>query len=792
MNKAALSLSQPITRQRHRLTIRGVVQGVGFRPFVYRLAHELSLSGWVTNIRQGTVLEIEGDALNLEKFRERLQTEAPSAARIQEVSCLPLPQEGSQAFFIRTSHQAGPKHSVPSPDLATCLECIREIFDPLSRRHRYPFTTCTQCGPRWSIIQDIPYDRANTTMKTFRLCGECQVEYDNMADRRFHAEAMACPVCGPHVSLWDQHGHVLAEKEDAVQQACEILQRKGILAVKGLGGFQFWVDASSEEAVQRLRDRKQRPRKPLAVLFPSLESVQDDCLVSLEEETVLTSSESPIVLLRRKEMCSLASAVAPSHPYVGAMFPYTPLHHLLMADLQFPVVATSGNRSEEPIVIDEQEALIRLNGIADAFLVHDRPIVRPVDDSVVRLVNGDILLLRRARGYAPKSMVVNIPGSQGKRHSPILGVGGHLKNTVAVTMGGQIVTSQHIGDLSTAESTAQFERTVYDQLKLFDLNLIAVACDLHPGYRSTIFAQRLGKKLNVPIIPVQHHHAHISSCMAEHVLEGPVLGVAWDGAGYGYDGTIWGGEFVVADFSGFKRIAHLRPFRLPGSEKAMREPCRVALAILYEAFGEEALALNLPALTSLSPDLARSFVSMIQKSVASPVTTSLGRLFDGISAILGLCQVATFEGEAAMAVEFSAETTQNDQQNRGYPLPLTEKEGKNEPLIADWRPLVKAIVQDVEVGGKPGTIARRFHHALADLIVRVAERVGLSQVVLTGGVFQNALLLQLARTSLRNSGFQVYSHHQFPPNDGGLALGQVMVAAQLLNRSQESVSRIKN
>ena len=767
------------TRKRVRLTIRGVVQGIGFRPFVFRLAHQLALGGWIANTAQGAVLEIEGGVSTLEKFQSALKSQAPPAAQIQEIESKTIPEEGERDFTIRLSTQEGLPQSVIPPDLATCSECLQEINDPQSRRYRYPFTTCTRCGPRYSIVWDLPYDRVNTTMRTFPLCDDCRGEYEDMADRRFHAEAMACSRCGPYLALWDSQGMVLAAKEKGFQGAGDTIRQGWILAVKGLGGFQLWVDASFEQAVERLRDRKHRPRKPFAVLFPSLDVLREHCFLSSEEQRLLTSPQAPIVLLKRKVRCTLAPLVAPDNPYLGAMLPYTPLHHLLMANVNRPVVATSGNRSEEPIVIDEQEALVRLNGIADAFLVHNRPIARPVDDSVLRVINGNAVMLRRARGYAPAPITIKTPEFLAKEQCSILTVGGHFKNTIAVTTQDQVIMSHHIGDLSTPEANAQFERTVSDQLRLFNVKPQAIACDRHPDYRSTIFAKNFGKAMNIPVVPVQHHHAHILSCMAEHGLEGPVLGVAWDGTGYGTDGTMWGGEFLLAQYSGFTRVGHLRPFRLPGGEICMREPRRVALSLLYETFGKDCLEMDLPPIRSLGHGLASTLVELLKKNMNCPITTSMGRLFDGISSILGLCHFNTFEGEAAMALEFLADPMEKNWRENQYSFSL---EKQKDSWIIGWSSIVKAIVEDFKSGMDSARIAHAFHKGLAALIPDVATSLKQSQLVLSGGVFQNSLLTQVIQARLSRENYQVYMPVQTPTNDGGIALGQAMMAGNVIRK----------
>jgi hydrogenase maturation protein HypF len=763
---------------RRRITVEGTVQGVGFRPFTYRLAQELGVAGWVTNSSYGAVLELEGPVAVVETFLARLQTDAPAAAKVDRLTVGSASPIGETAFGIRASEGAGVRRLVVPPDLAICADCLGEMHDPMDRRFRYPFLTCTQCGPRFSIITDIPYDRANSTMSRFHLCRDCRAEYDDHRDRRFHAEPIACPACGPRLALWNVQGEVVAREQNALLQACEIIRTGGILAVKGVGGFQLWVDACSESAVQRLRLRKMRPDKPFAVLFPSMSVVQTSCGLSPEEEGLLRSPESPIVLLRQNEPSGLAPSVSPDNPYVGAMVPYSPLHCLLMSGLQSPVVATSGNRSDEPIVIDEQEALVRLAGIADAFLVHDRGIARPVDDSVVRVIEGEQLIIRRARGYVPRAIRIQAPLMNGRAMVPILAVGGHLKNTIALTSGDQIMLSQHLGDLSTLEAFEAFHRAVDDLQRLLDVQPKLVACDLHPDYRSTLFAQEFAERHAVPLVRVQHHHAHVAACMAEHGLDGEVLGVAWDGSGYGTDGRIWGGEFLVAEYSGFRRLAHLRPFRLPGGELAMRQPWRCAFSVLWEIYGESVAVQELAARQGDRGE--RDVLSVLLRTgMASPETTSMGRLFDAVSSLAGFRDVVSFEGQAAMTLEFAAERYEQlaPGNETSYPFPLAPGEDTHAMWVADWRPLIESLLQERRTGSSPERIAYRFHLGLADLIGHVADQAALPRVVLTGGCFQNTLLLRLARRRLEQAGFTVYTHRLVPPNDGGLSLGQAVVAA---------------
>ncbi len=759
---------------RVRLLVSGTVQGVGFRPFAYRLARRLGLSGWVANTPEGLLVEAEGTKETVEVFAERLIAEAPDSSRIERVARRIVPVTGEQGFHIRTSLLGGLRYPAVPPDLAVCADCVRELLDPQDRRFHYPFLTCTRCGPRFSILTDLPFDRARTTLSRFPLCASCLREYRDPANRRFHAEALACPACGPRVVLWDNGGRVVAEGDGALAQACQVVADGLVLAVKGLGGFQLWVDARSETAVRRLRDRKRRPHKPFAVLFPSLQAVEEACVVSPGASALLTSPQAPIVLLRRRPSCRLAAAVAPDNALVGAMLPYSPLHVLLVTGLGGPAVATSGNRSDEPIATEEHDALIRLKDIADAYLVHDRPIARPVDDSVVRMMKTGPVILRRARGCVPSS--IPLPEElRGRRASvSILAVGGQLKNTVALVAGDQVTMSQHLGDLSTPEAFTAFRHAIDDLLRLWGVKPAAIACDLHPDYRSTQYAQELAERLAVPVIPVQHHHAHIAACMVEHRLSGEVLGVAWDGSGYGPDGTVWGGEWLVVGYRSCRRYARWRSFRLPGGEVAVREPRRSALAVLWDTFGEEAVNL---VQGFERTEQVQAVASLLRRQMLSPVTSSLGRFFDALASMLGFCQVATFEGQAAMAVEHAAlDVWEKGVDETGYPVAIREGSANSQVKEVDWRPIVRAIQDDRKVEIAPGVIAVRFHLALADAICQVAQTVGLPRVVLSGGCFQNGLLVELVRERLMKAGFEVFVHREVPPNDGGLSLGQAAVA----------------
>ena len=781
------------------MTIRGAVQGVGFRPFIYRLAMELGLCGWVINSSAGVWIEIEGERARLEEFLLRVEREKPAISFIQSLESSYADPVGYTEFEIRKSDGSEAKSALVLPDIATCAECAAEIFDPANRRFGYPFTNCTNCGPRYTIIESLPYDRPRTTMREFTMCAECAREYGDPANRRFHAQPNACPKCGPQLELWTMAGEVTARREAALEAAAEAIGAGKIVGVKGLGGFHLMCDARSEAAVMELRRRKHREEKPFALMFPSMEAVREECEISPLEERLLRSPESPIVLLmRRGSAAKLAAAVAPGNPMLGAMLPYTPLHHLLMRRLGFAVVATSGNLSDEPICIDEREALERLRGIADLLLVHDRPILRHVDDSIVRVMAGREMVMRRARGFAPLPVMVEheLPA--------LLGVGAQQKNAVALAVGRQVFLSQHIGDLETAEAGAAFERVIASLESLYEAKPETIACDLHPNYLATEYAQRVSPHP----VGVQHHYAHVLACMAENELKPPVMGIAWDGSGYGEDGTVWGGEFLKIDECGYTRAARLRPFQLPGSERAVREPRRCALSLLYEALGESALENEaLPPVAAFPAAERRIVATMLRQGLNSPWTSSMGRLFDAVASLIGLRQVARHEGQAAMELEWLAARDSSDESydfelaqvttkpmlaaknaaNMGHPANPSTGSGQavGHPTSCDahlaeldWAPMVRAIVADVGRGARRENIARRFHNTLAGMIARVAAKNAGLPVALSGGCFQNRLLTELTIARLEREGVRVYWHQRVPPNDGGIALGQVLGAAR--------------
>jgi hydrogenase maturation protein HypF len=769
---------------RLKVSIRGAVQGVGFRPFVYRLATEHNLAGWVRNSAQGVFIEAEGPRGELEHFLRRLESDKPPRSSIQNLESSWLPAAGGAGFEIRASETSGDKTAVVLPDIATCADCRREIFDPANRRYLYPFTNCTHCGPRFSIIEALPYDRGNTSMKGFAMCPQCQREYDKPADRRFHAQPNACPHCGPRLELHERSSALfvasrpLARGHNALLAAADALRQGKIIAVKGIGGFHLMADARDDRAVSLLRRRKHREEKPFALLFPSLKSAGAVCHISSLEEQLLVSPQAPIVLLERRESGTgcIAESVAPGNPNLGVMLPSNPLHHLLMAELDFPVVATSGNVSDEPICTDESDAFQNLRHIADLFLTHNRPIVRHVDDSIARVVLGREMLLRRARGYAPLPIPAAGKPADAAPGATVLAVGGHLKNTVALAVGPQVFISQHIGDLETEKANTAFCRTITDFQKLYGVKPEIVAADLHPDYLSTLFASRI----NARPFGVQHHVAHVLACMADNEIEPPVLGVSWDGTGYGTDNTIWGGEFFLVRNQEVRRVAHLRPFPLPGADAAIREPRRAAIGLLYELVGEMAFDLgHVPTLQQLNTEEQHAFERILQGRFRSPLTSSMGRLFDAVASLTGLRQFTRFEGQAAMELEFVASRAQTDDT---YPIAVRGER----PFQLDWQAMVQAILSDVWAGVPVGLISAKFHNALAAGIVEIARRIGLPRVVLSGGCFQNRRLLENAVTRLRAENFEPFWHRSVPPNDGGIALGQIVAARKNISLASQN------
>ena len=730
------------------LRMQGRVQGVGFRPVVFRMARELGLRGWVQNDSAGATVALLGMEEAIATFRAELPKRLPSAAQIQRVEAFAAPSDFPPGFEIRSSPQShGVRVAGILPDLATCPDCLREILDSKNRRFRYPFTNCTHCGPRFSMIESLPYDRAHTTMRGFALCPACEAEYQNPLDRRFHAQPNACPVCGPRLAWMSSNGLPQAECDEALLAAAEALKSGRIIAVKGIGGFHLMTDARNGETVCRLRAKKMRDAKPFALLFPNIESIEAICEVSDLEQIWLESAAAPIVLLKkRKSPSPLAMEIAPGLPWIGAMLPYTPLHHLLMRELGFPVVATSGNLTDEPICVDFDEALARLGHIADFFLTHNRPIARPMDDSVMMLCDGKQLMMRRGRGLSPYS--IPMPGAP----DGVVAAGAQMKSAIALTAGGRAVMSPHIGDLDHEGSIRLWTRTVNDLTGLHGLTPIQAVTDWHPEYASTFGAT----ELDIPLKQVQHHHAHIAACMAENELDGPVLGIVWDGTGLGTDGTLWGGEFLICTRSEFRRVAWLRPFPLVGGDAAAREPRRAALGMLRAMGSAHPPPGFSESECSVLDSLLRQGINVVQ-------TSSAGRLFDAVASLLGLCHHMSHEGQAAMQLEAMAA-----QVDSAIPYPFA---WMNQAL--DWAPMVEEMLR---LGEPIPIAAARFHATLVDMMVAVAKREGLPSVCLSGGCFQNRILLSSATRRLKEAGFQVWTHQEVPPNDAGICLGQLAIA----------------
>jgi len=740
--------------KRERLTVEGTVQGVGFRPFVYRLARELGLTGHVQNTPSGVIIEVEGRSHPLESFKKALQERKPPQARILKLDYKPLTIDSDREFTIRPSETGTEISALMLPDLAVCDDCLREMSDPADRRYRYPFINCTNCGPRFSIITALPYDRPNTTMVGFEMCAACRNEYNNPEDRRHHAQPIACPDCGPQLELRNTTGETEAHCDKALIKAAQAVREGKILALKGLGGFHLICDARNKGAVNELRRRKHRPAKPFAVMYPSLQAIRQDCAVTPGEESLLTSAESPIVLLRRNDAPTVAENIAPGNPNLGIMLPYTPLHHLLMCELDFPVIATSGNRVDEPICIDEIEALKTLHDIADIFLIHNRPIAGRCDDSITRFMRGQTTVLRRARGYAPLPVLV--------KHSfdvPVLAVGGQLKNSVALAVRDRVFLSPHIGDLNTPGACAAHVEAANLLCRLYKAKPENVVHDLHPDYRSTQLAEKHDGN-----VAVQHHYAHALACMADNGIKPPCFAVTWDGTGHGADNTVWGGEFLKIKPSGFERMLHFLPFPLPGGDAAVLDPKRSALGMLYALEGTDAFNRDI----GLLDEDAGPIKTALLKKINCPLTSSAGRIFDAVASLSRICTENKFEGQAAMALECAAD-----------PDMTSIYDFKIEDGIIDWRPMLRAILEDIDTGIEPGALSGKFHATLVAMIVAAAKIVDMKTVLLTGGCFQNALLLECAAEALEQSGFTALWHRQVPPNDGGLALGQIMAMAHL-------------
>jgi len=767
---------------RRRIRVRGIVQGVGFRPTMYRLATERGLGGWVLNDAEGVVIEVEGPAAAVHDFQRALRDEPPPLAEITAVEPEDVQPRGETAFRIAPS-EAGPRQALVSPDMAVCGDCLRELFDPADRRHRYPFINCTNCGPRYSIIRDIPYDRPNTTMARFTMCPACQAEYDDPADRRFHAQPNACPVCGPHLDLRDAEGRPVAGA-DPVRTVREALLAGRIVAVKGLTGFHLACDARSDSAVGELRRRKGRDQKALAMMAAGAGAVAARAHLDEAARALLESIQRPIVLVPKRTGHDLSPLVAPASPYFGFMLPYAPLHCLLFEDDFPPLVMTSGNLSEEPICREDDEALSRLAGISDLYLLHDRPIHTVCDDSVTMVQRGRPLMLRRGRGYAPRPLALPVSAAE-----PVLAVGPELKNALCLLRGDEAFVSQHVGDLTSALAARYFEATAEQLERLFETRPAVIAHDLHPAYLSTRYARRRAREDGLRLVGVQHHHAHVASVMAEHGLAGEVLGLAMDGTGYGPDGTVWGGEVLRASAAEYARLGHLRPIPLPGGDAAVEHPVRTAWALLLEAFGpREAEGRRVG---HLATDLAADrgvWTEMLARGTAAPRACGLGRLFDAVSVLAGVCAENTYEGQAAIELEAVA----HDACDAAAPYPFSVMEpagGADGAWVLDTLLLVREVVADAESGADATAISARFHATVAEILLAAARRARdetrLDRVCLSGGCFANALLVERLAPALESDGFEVYAHRDVPPGDGGVALGQAYVAAVQTNAQRK-------
>ena len=779
-------------RQRRRLEVRGRVQGVGFRPFVYRLATELGLAGFVGNDMRGAFIEIEGPPAALEAFAQRLGKELPPLARIAELVQADLPTSGQRAFYIEHSCAAGAQEAQIAPDTATCPDCLAELLDPADRRYRYPFINCTNCGPRYSIIRSVPYDRAGTTMWAFTMCPACQAEYDDPADRRFHAQPNACPFCGPRVWLVGPAG--AAMEGDPITRCAELLRAGRIVAIKGLGGFHLACRADDDAVVLALRQRKGRESKPLAMMVASLDEARACGVVDAAAAEAMAGAARPIVLVPQRAGAPISPHVAPGCGTFGIMLPYTPLHALLFAQQLPALVMTSGNPSDEPLCRDNDEALARLAGVADAFLLHDRDIERRIDDSVVMAVGGGTgfpacvkadsvkghrleslchwtFPIRRARGYVPAPIAVPAAGGR-----CILAVGGELKSTVCLLAGNQAVLSEHLGELPHPATYRNFLGTVELFQRLLRLAPDVLACDLHPAYVTTRWARAAG----LPVVAVQHHHAHVVSCMADNGLSGPVVGIACDGTGYGSDAAVWGGEVLVCEEANFARAAHLRYYALPGGDAAAIETWRPAASLLHEAEGPEWPA-TVGATERVEPQALALTRARLAGRARLPQTSSLGRLFDAAAFVLGLCDRNDHEGQAAMALEAAATRVDGAE-----PLPYELHPGEDGTLLLDVRPGLRAMLKDLSAGRDVAELARAFHEMVAGLFAeaaaRAARQAGLDRVCLTGGCMVNRLLLAGLHARLTRAGLKVFAHRQVPPGDGGLALGQAVAAAAQLKR----------
>lgn len=755
------------------ICFRGIVQGVGFRPFVYRRAHGFNLTGTIQNTDSGVIIRVEGLKENVEAFYQNILMNPPVLAEIHESSINFCPPLGFREFKILASTEGSEGSTPISPDIATCQECLKEVFSASGRRYRYPFTNCTDCGPRFTIIRSVPYDRHNTTMRIFEMCPDCQEEYSNPLDRRYHAQPNACPVCGPELRLFLPDGSEISG--DPLKEAIKLLKEGKILAIKGLGGYHLAVMVDRARPVRRLREKKRRPGKPFALMARNIETVKKYCFLDSDEEKLLLSYARPIVLLKRKpDSPFLPEEIAPDTSRLGIMLPYTPLHHILMAEGPELLIMTSANLSEEPLCYRDEEAMKTLGDIADAFLTHNREIARPCDDSVMSVVDKKPLPIRRSRGYVPRAI------DTGFHKHQLLAAGADEKNTFCIFKDGKAFPGHHIGDLNTEKSFDAYKKGIYDFLDIFRVTPEAVACDFHPDYVSTRYARKLSEMWGVPLLMVQHHHAHIAAVLGEYGIDEDVIGIAFDGTGWGEDGTVWGGEFLIANRGGFKRAGHFAHVLMPGGEKSILEIDRMGLSYLVSAYGSTKNIPSFPFIDGFDPARLRLLLSAIESRVNAPLTSSCGRLFDAVSSLLGLCRLPSYDAQGAVLLETAA----HDPEKLENPYPYFIDDN----LIVHFEPMIRNIVKDIIDGRSRVEVSRRFHATVVesgvDICIRIKEHKGINKVALSGGCFQNRILLKHFTSRLVDKGFLVYVPTLLPPNDGGISFGQGIVALSLIGKGK--------
>lgn len=751
---------------RENIIIKGIVQGVGFRPFIHKLVQNYNLSGWVLNSNQGVEIDIEGETEELNSFVSDIKDKLPPLARIEKIEVNQLHLIGYKGFSIKKSITKEENGFVlVSPDISICEDCLQELFDPRNRRFHYPFINCTNCGPRFTIIKDIPYDRGKTTMRVFEMCPQCQSEYENIEDRRYHAQPNACAECGPQVFLYQNKRKL--ESIDSIKEAIKLLKDGKIGAIKGLGGFHLACDATNNEVVTKLRLLKNREAKPFAIMSFNLEKIKQYCKLGKKEEKWLINRARPIVLLKKKEDSLISSLVAPRNNYLGVMLPYTPLHYLLLKDNFTALIMTSGNIADQPIIGDNQEALEKLDGIADFFLLYNRDIFNRCDDSVVKIVNEGNVFFRRSRGYVPYPIILDF------KLKEVLALGGELKNTISFSKENYVFPSQYLGDLKSVETLGFLKESIKNLEKIFRVNPEIIACDLHPDYLSTQFAEEIGAKKGLKVVKVQHHHAHIVSCMAENNIKEKVMGVAYDGTGYGDDGKIWGGEFLLCDLKKYFRVGHLKYYPLPGGDKAIAEPWRMAYSYLYSIYGPKAKTLDIDFNHRMDYDKLSIIEKMIDKNINSPLTSSCGRLFDAASSLIGIRDEINYEGQAAMELESLCASGIKER----YKFCIY-KEGKE--FIIDPKEIFVDIIEDLKKGIDKKIMAAKFHNTVAEFTLnlcgKIRENNGINKIALSGGVFQNKYLTEKVVSLLEDKGFIVYIQRKVPPNDGGISLGQAVIA----------------